>query len=401
MNFTGATAGYQAGVQANDTRLAYAREATYGVAPKIAYQRLRLTGENFRRQNNRQRPEEIDPHWEASQAVTTQQTVGGTLSGALSFGSYDALFACVCSGNTVDLAAHIPAGVSLAFGLADWEKRGVAVSTSGSYLWGDLPSAGFIRLASESGKLNKIIPYMRGVAADYIAIPLDAFAILPDPIMDGANATTSVISNGAIFNSITLIEQLGDDVLVRTGGFVKQIQLSIAQGQFATFSADFDFRDEQRLTTSPATDLLAPTDSFVLDPVNGWGAIWIDGKKVDAPVRQFSATLTRDGAGQDFALGSVAAVGQRPGSLTATGQIQLFFRNSTEYQRFQDNWQGPVQVMLKDIKGNIYGLTFFSSTLQNPQVNATSKNSTIVATFDIEGNPKPGGGTFSLSIFPA
>ncbi|WP_336947585.1 phage tail tube protein [Asaia sp. HN010] len=400
MNFTGATAGYQAGVQANDTRLAYAREATYGVAPKIAYQRLRLTGENFRRQNDRQRPEEIDPHWEASQAVTTQQTVGGTLSGALSFGSYDALFACVCSGNTVDQTVRVPNGTELGFERPSWEPRGITISTWKDSLWGSLPLAGFTRLWASAGKINRVIPYRR-TSPDYIIAPFDTFDALPATVTDGGTASASVITNDAIFNSVTLIEQLGDDVLVRTGGFVKQIQLSIAQGQFATFSADFDFRDEQRLTTSPATDLLAPTDSFVLDPVSGWGAIWIDGKKVDAPVRQFSATLTRDGAGQDFALGSVAAVGQRPGSLTATGQIQIFFRNSTEYQRFQDNWQGPVQVMLKDIKGNIYGLTFFSSTLQNPQVNAASKNSTIVATFDIEGNPKPGGGTFSLSIFPA
>ncbi|NVN44845.1 hypothetical protein HW537_13150 [Asaia siamensis] len=399
MNFTGATAGYQAGVQANDTRLAYAREATYGVAPSAAYQRLRLTGENFRRQNNRQRPEEIDPHWEASQAVTTQQTVGGTLSGALSFGSYDALFACVCAGNAVDQGVSVPQGMPFTFDRPGWNPYGVSVSTSGNYIWGNLPPAGFLRL--RAGKLNKIVPYTAAAAPDYITVPFDVFPTLPDSTTNGGSATANVITNDAIFNSITLIEQLGDDVLVRTGGFVKQIQLSIAQGQFATFSADFDFRDEQRLTTSPATDLLAPTDSFVLDPVSGWGAIWIGGRKVDAPVRQFSVTLTRDGAGQDFALGSVAAVGQRPGSLTATGQIQLFFRNSTEYQRFQDNWQGPVQVMLKDIKGNIYGLTFFSSTLQNPQVNAGSKNSTIVATFDIEGNPKPGGGTFSLSIFPA
>ncbi|WP_336761217.1 phage tail tube protein [Asaia sp. VD9] len=401
MPFTGATAGYQAGVQANDTRLAFAREITYGVAPSGSYQRLRLTGENFRRQKARQRPEEIDPHWESSQAVTTQQSVGGTLSGALSFGSYDALFACACAGTTADQAVHVPAGVPLAFGVEDWEKRGIAVATSGHRLWGDLSSAGFIRLASASGKLNKVTPYLKGVAADYIAAPFDIFPTLPAAISDGATATASVIINGSTFNSLTLIEQLGDDVLVRTGGFVKQIQLSIAQGQFATFSADMDFRDEQHLAVSPATNLLAPTDSFVLDPVSGWGAIWVDGKKIDAPIRQFSCTLTRDGASQDYAMGSDKAAGQQPGSFTASGQMQLFFRDFTEYQRFQDDWQGPVQVLLKDRKGNIYGLTFFSATLQNPQVNAGSKNSTIVATFDIEGNPQPGGGTFSLSIFPA
>lgn len=398
MAFSGATAGFQAGVQANDTTLAYAREVTYGVAPSGPYQRLRLTGENFRRQNTRQRPEEIDPNWEASQAVTTQQAVGGTLSGALSFGSYDVLFACACSGTQNDRSVSIPQGVRMDLSAFPWTGGKVVVATSGQQIWNVLPPVGFVRLRSPVDKIDAIFPYeARG---DFLDPAEGIFTATRGYLDAGAYVQCPRIVNGATFNSLTFIEQLGDETLVRTGGFVKQIQISIAQGQFATFSADLDFRDEQRVTSSPASDLLPPTDSFVLDPVKGWGSLWLDRKQVTAPIRQFQLTITRDGAGQDFAMGSVAAVGQRPGSFMVSGQIQLFFRDSTEYQKFQDDWQGTVQVLLKDKKGNSYGLTFYNASLQNPQINAGSKNSTIVATFDIEGNPKPGGGTFALSIFP-
>lgn len=400
MAFTGATAGYQAGIQANDTRLSYAREVTYGVAPNGPYQRLRLTGENFRRQNTRQRPEEIDPRWESSQAVTTQQSVGGTLSGALSFGTYDDLFACVCSGNVASHTADFPEGQTVAFAYFPWSKDRVAIATSGNKAWTNLEKAGFAHVKTKSGKVDKLLPYMRPLQ-DFINIPNDSFETLPGDVTEGTTATETVITNQAIFNSLTVIEQLGENVLVRTGGFVRQIEISIAQGQFATFSADMDFRDEQRHDTSPATSLLRPTDSFVLDPVTGWGAIWFDLERLDATVRQLSLTLMREGAGQDFALGSEQAAGQRAGSFTASGQIQLFFRDWTEYQKFEQGWQGPIHIRLNDNKKNVYGFTFFSATLQNPQINAGSKNTTIVATFDIEGNPQSGGGTFSLSIFPA
>uniref|UniRef100_A0A060QKT4 Uncharacterized protein n=1 Tax=Asaia bogorensis TaxID=91915 RepID=A0A060QKT4_9PROT len=399
MAFSGATAGFQAGVQANDTILAYAREVTYGVAPSGPYQRLRLTGESFRRQNTRQRPEEINPNWEASQAVTTQQAVGGTLSGALSFGSYDVLLACACSGTQNDRSVAFPQGVRIDLNAFSWSGGKVVLATIGQAIWNVLPSVGFVRLRSPVDKIDAIFPYeARGDFLD----PAEGVFTTGRGLLDaGASVQCPRIVNGATFNSLTFIEQLGDETLVRTGGFVKQIQISIAQGQFATFSADLDFRDEQRVTSSPANDLLPPTDSFVLDPVKGWGSLWLDRKRVTAPIRQFQLTITRDGAGQDFAMGSVAAVGQRPGSFMVSGQIQLFFRDSTEYQKFQDDWQGAVQVLLKDKKGNGYGLTFYNASLQNPQINAGSKNSTIVATFDIEGNPRPGGGTFALSIFPA
>lgn len=91
MSFTGATAGYQAGAQANEVVLSYALEESYGVPPGGNWQRLRLSGETFRVQKTRQRPEEIEASGESSRAVTTQVSVSGTLSGALSFQTYDDL----------------------------------------------------------------------------------------------------------------------------------------------------------------------------------------------------------------------------------------------------------------------------------------------------------------------
>ncbi|MFT8464595.1 MULTISPECIES: phage tail tube protein [Acetobacter] len=94
-NFTGATVGLAAGAQTNDSSIDYAQEATYGVSPTDAYQALRFTGETLKGSTTRNRPDEINAIREAAQGVTTQISASGTISGALSSGTYDDLLAGV------------------------------------------------------------------------------------------------------------------------------------------------------------------------------------------------------------------------------------------------------------------------------------------------------------------
>lgn len=100
-------------------------------------------------------------------------------------------------------------------------------------------------------------------------------------------------------------------------------------------------------------------------------------------------------------MGAAAAAGQRSGSFMASGQIQLYFRDGSQYEQFASGWQGQIHALVHDADGNAYGFTWLSATLQNPQINAGSKNTSIIATFDIEGNPLASGGTFCVSRMPA
>ena len=90
-----ATAGYQAGVEANQTRISYAVEATWGVAPAVAFKAIRYMSDTLAETKTRQRPSEINITREATQAVTTQQTAGGTINYALSYQTFDDFFSVV------------------------------------------------------------------------------------------------------------------------------------------------------------------------------------------------------------------------------------------------------------------------------------------------------------------
>ncbi|RUT25758.1 hypothetical protein C0V97_09890 [Asaia sp. W19] len=311
MAFAGATKNYAAAYQTNDARIAFAFEEQFSVPPTGAYQAARFTGESFRQQFQRNRPEEINDTPEAAQAVTTQVNVSGSLSGALSFGTYDDLLAGVMG--------------------ADWTDDG--------------------------------------------------------------------LRNGGLVKCWTFIERLGEAWLVRNGGFIRQAQLSFNQGGFAQTSFDLMFKGEHRQGTSPAASLLPAPDGTVLDTVKGFAGLTIGGVAPEGCVRQFEVTLQRNGADADYGMGHADACGIRPGELLATGRLQILFRNYELYDRFINGQQGEIAATVRDGLGQGYDLRFLNASLQNPQINAGGKNQSVIASFDIEGNPQPGGGTFAIRRF--
>lgn len=312
MAFTGATAGYQAAAQANDTAISYAMEPTYGVPATGNYQRTRFTGENFKATDTTQRPDEINAAIEASQAVLTQTAVAGTLSGALSYGTYDDLLAAVLG--------------------AEWNN-------------------------------NTLI-------------------------------------NGAVVKTWTISEQINSKWLVRPGSYCTRAQLTFAQGSFASVAFDFSCKQQMLADADPATTYTDAPSGVVFDTVDNFVGITVDNQTPDGCVKQVQITLDRDGSGSDYGMGHAGACGIRPGQILASGSLQIFFKTWDLYQLWAAGTHGQIGITVKDATGNEYGFGFLNATLRNPVINAGSKNTSIVATFDIEGNPQDGGGTFMIQRLP-
>ncbi|WP_062105717.1 phage tail tube protein [Gluconobacter albidus] len=313
MPFTGSTAGYQAAAQANDTAISYAMEPNYGVPATGNYQRTRFTGENFKPSQTTQRPDEINADIEAAQAVLTQTSVAGTLSGALSYGTYDDMLAAVLG--------------------ADWANN--------------------------------------------------------------------VVQNGPVVKTWTIIEKMNGKWVVRPGSYCTQAQLTFAQGSFASTSFDFSCKQETLADADPAATYTDAPSGRVFNTVDNFVGMTVNGVAPDGCVKQIQITLARDGSGSDYGMGHADACGIRVGQLLASGSAQIFFKTWDMYQVWASGTQGPIVTTVKDADGNSYILTFLNAALRNPVINAGSKNSSIVATFDIEGNPQAGGGTFKIQRIPA
>jgi len=217
----------------------------------------------------------------------------------------------------------------------------------------------------------------------------------------GADWNSNTAQNGAVVKTWTLIEKLNGKWIVRPGSFCTQAQITFAQGGFSAVAFDYTIKGQSIADADPATAYTAAPTGRIFDTVGNFVGVTIQGKAPAGCVRQVQITLNRNGSGSDYGMGHADACGIRPGEILATGQLQFFFKTWDEYQLYAAGTQGPIAITVKDAAGNSYVFTFLNAALRNPQINAGSKNTTIVATFDISGNPLAAGGTFKIDRIPA
>ncbi|MFH5927079.1 phage tail tube protein [Roseomonas xinghualingensis] len=94
-----ATTAYQAGVESSLAQIGYIQETAWGVLPASPQlKRIRYTGESLSGSKTRQRPNEIRGDRQASAAVTTEETAGGSINFALSYGTFDDILSGVMGG---------------------------------------------------------------------------------------------------------------------------------------------------------------------------------------------------------------------------------------------------------------------------------------------------------------
>lgn len=406
MPFTGPTSGNLAGAQANDNQYSYILESTYGTAPTAgAWQRLRLMSENIRANKTRARPQELSTTYESSAAITTQVGVSGTINGALSTGTWDDMLAGALMSDFVSLTCAITSGTGNAAGSGGFVPISSAPAitlNASSFDLTPIPAFGVLSITGDTAQSNGPWAYVKvnnNAVLIYPLIGTQNYANHQLPA--GANIIFKTALNGATFKSYSLQAKIGNGFLLRTGGFVNRIQVSAQQGQFTTIATDFQFANEVHNTADAAAGgyTAAPVGT-VHDTVYGFAGVMLNGAQALVnKVTQCSLTIARDGADQDYAMGTPIAVGQRPGSILVSGSIQVFFADYTMYDSFQQEAQGMFALTTRDRSGA--GYTFFipNAQMMNPQVNAGGKNQPVLATFDIEGNPSTIGGTMAVGRF--
>ncbi|MFC4169606.1 phage tail tube protein [Teichococcus aestuarii] len=93
-----ATTNYQAGVETSAAQLAYLQESAWGVPATGQYKQLRYTGESLSGSKSRARSNEIRPDMQASEAITQEESAGGSLNFVLSYGTYDDILSALLGG---------------------------------------------------------------------------------------------------------------------------------------------------------------------------------------------------------------------------------------------------------------------------------------------------------------
>lgn len=389
------TTGYQAGVEANDVQLSYAKESVWKTLPATAFKALRMTGEGLRGQKQRQRPNEIRTDAQASAAVTMQESAGGNLNFALSYGTYDDVIeSWLNSAWGADLA--ISSSAIAADGAT--EKFTGAAGTFNSVAVGQ-----WIKVAGFSNAANNGYHRVTAKAGDGSDITV-ATNLTTEAAGAAVTIAGSTIHNSNVFQSLFIQKKLSASMFLRyPGAFITGGVVQAQQGQFAQGNFTWACGDEVKDITDASTGAIvaAPTGK-VIDTVAGFARLELDGAPIDAVVRAVNINVTKEGAGQTYGISSAAAQGMIMGTFTLAGSVEIYFKDFTLYDAYKAESDHVIAYRQVDSSGNAYMVTIPAATLMNPTVNAGGPNQPVIAAFELEGNPHPTlGYTFQMDRFAA
>lgn len=394
-----ATGGYAAGLPVDGTQWSYGIETEWGILPVTQFRELRSTSSGMRGSKTRQRPNEIRRGRDSTAAITTQETAGGPLAFALSYGTYDDLLASVL-GNDWSPTLTI-AGVAGDISAIAAGNR-ITSTTVGKFT--DVRVGQWIRTLGFSTPGNNALLYV-AAKPDNLTLSVTG-AVLANETPAGAAAQIrgSQVANGAMFQSLSLQHQVGPSLYFRyPGTYPSAFTLTGGVGQFLSGSFTLASKREISATENASTGPIVPAPAGrVHDSVGAFRGIYLDGVKFPADVSSFTINISNEGAAPQYAMGDSAAVGMLPGTHLGSGQIETYFSDLALYQRFLSEALGSVAFATGDPDGNTYVITLPAATIMNPDRTVSGPGTAIMSRFELEGGPHPTlGSTVTIDRLPA
>jgi hypothetical protein len=398
-----ATAAYQAGIEANQTRISYAMETTWSVAPTtVAFKAIRYMSDTLAETKTRQRPSEINLTREASQAVTTQQTAGGTINYALSYSTFDDFFSIV-------LQQDFSAFLNITNSLSDISLTVAgAVVTLGSTLatkFASIAQGRWIKLYGFTNTVNNGWWWVKTHTSDQSLIlegPNRPTAVTEAAPPVGMRIRGSTATNGVTFKSMFMQQMLSPALfLVYPGTYVTRMTLSGSVGNFWTGAIDIIAKDEDNSTTDSSTFgpvTPAPTTP-VMDPVSGFVGCFWNGIPMVGTLDQLAITMENQAAAPEYGLGSQLACGILSGTFSANGTFRMYFNDFTNYNLFTNETSGVLTFIVQSNIGNSYAFTFPNAYMM-VKLNAGGPGQPVFAEIVFEANPQAIGGTVIVDRLP-
>jgi hypothetical protein len=393
-----ATTGYQAAPETNDVLASYALEATWATLPAVAFQALRMTGETLAGKKTRQRPAELRTDGQVASAVTTEESAGGNLNFAFSYGVYDDLVAALIGSTwSPDLAIVGIAGDISA--VASGNKFTSTLATK----FEDVEVGQWIKTSGFTTPGNNGYSKVTAKTDDDEITVVGLTLTNETPAGTAANINGSMIRNGTVFQTLYIQKMLEATKFMRyPGSFLSAGTITAQQGKFAEGNFSFIPKEEVKNTADASTGaVLAAPANTVFDNVEGFKLLTVNNAVVPAVCKGIDITMTRQGAAGEYGVGSAAAQGIIKGLLEVTGKASFYFKDFDLYDMYKAETRVPVSHLKLDAEGNAYMFTVLYAALMNPSITASAPNQAVMADFDLEGNPHPTfGATIQIDRFP-
>jgi len=249
---------------------------------------------------------------------------------------------------------------------------------------------------NSSGVVSHAITTQVGVeGAINFALSADTFDKFLEGAVNGAFATNTLVNEVppelSSFSIQKKLNSAGSLWLRYTGCYVTGFTLNASVGNFVEGSFSFLAKEQTSATTNAASTITAAPTQRVIDTVAGVSAIDVDDVTFTTPIQSIQLNVTKEGARQQFAIGSSSAAGLGRGTLNVTGSVVMYFKDFTMFDKYKNEVDIKLEFTLTDSDDDGYRFTLPVVSLMNPNIVAGGPDQDIMAEFQLEGAPDGSG----------
>ena len=383
---------------ADRTSLGFIEETTFGTTPTIGntnrWQDLRFTGESLNYGATYETSQEIRADRMTPDTIQVGRMAEGGFEGELSYGTYDTL---------MEGAAY-----------SDWETGGTDLDndTTLSITVTGTPSVTKI-VSTASGKFTAANGFIAGrniritgfanngtLFASVLSINTNGTELTIDPITPiaagsgTANATVELcdyLRNGTTLKSYSFIKRFNDLAVPEYQRFRglrnSTWNLELAVNSILNTGFEFMGTDATMNETAPqASHISAQSSSAVLNAVDDIAIINLGAGTQQRFFNNLSLTIDNNLRAQD-AIGHLGHVGLAPGRLSVTGQVELYFEDSSQFDAFGNDERFGISFLVvdgSDNNGNAYIFSLPANKYTGMEIVAGSLDSDVLVQADFE-----------------
>jgi len=375
----------------NRVALRQVAESTWGTTPATpTLEAIRFTSESLNYNSDFVTSEEIRSDRMTPDTIQVSSQGGGDISGEWSYASYDDLIEGAMYSTWVETGSAQGPDTTIAIVKTGGSPNTWTLTDSGTSLDGNSWVVGQFVQVTGFATAGTFFAEITSIAAGTLGI---------QPLTDVASETAGdsvtitpldFIRNGTTKNSYTIQKSFTDLATAEhwnfTGSRISTWSLELATGSIMTTSFGVLAKDAQMTETqfSGATVNAANTNT-VLNAVDNVAAIVFDGDPGGSTFYFNSMSISLDNQlrGQE-AVGTLGLIGVEAGRLSLTGSVELYFENSTLFDKFRAATAFGFSFLAQDASGNAYVVTIPRSKYTQMEIVAGGLDQDIFASAQFE-----------------
>lgn len=375
----------------NRVALRQVAEVTWGVTPATpTLEAVRFTSEGLNYNADFITSEEIRADRMTPDTIQVSSSAGGDISGEWSYASYDAYIQAALYSTWATTGTPLTA-ITLAVVKTPGTPNSWAITDSGS---------GLATHAWVVGQFVKVAGFaVAGTFyAEILAIAAGTISIAPltDVSSEAAGASVAItpmnyVRNGTTKNSFTIQKAFTDLAVPElwnfTGARVSKWDLELATGSILKTSFSVLAKDAVMTATQfVGATISSANANTVLNAVDNIASIVFDGDPGGATYYFNSLKISLDNAlrGQE-AVGTLGFIGVEAGRLKLEGDIELYFENSSLFDKFRAATAFSISFLAQDAAGNSYVVTIPRAKYTSMEIVAGGNDQDIFAKAKFEG----------------